>query len=111
MEVLEVILGGGAAAFISGAVQIIVWKMSRKAAQADKETGAHREMKNALKILLYDRLKHLSRRHIEKGRIAIDDLEDLIAMHKIYKDDLNGNGFIDKLMEQAKTLPNDERRD
>jgi hypothetical protein len=105
MQLLTTALGGVAAALTAGMIQIIVWKMTRKAAQTDKATDAHDQIKNALKILLYDRLKYLSKRHIEKGHIAIDDLEDLIAMHKIYHDDLSGNGFIDKLMEQVKGLP------
>jgi glucose uptake protein GlcU len=101
MDVIQAILGGVAAAFVAGAVQIIILKINRNAAQED----AHDQIKNGLKILLYDRLKYLSKRSIEKGRIAIDDLEDLIAMHKIYHDDLSGNGLIDKLMEQVKGLP------
>ncbi|MDR2044159.1 MAG: hypothetical protein LBQ15_07290 [Clostridium sp.] len=105
MELLTVILGGGSAAIISGVIQLIVWRMNRKAEQADKETDKNRQIKNTLKILLYDRLKNLCSRHIEHSDITVNDLEDLIAMHKVYHDDLNGNGFIDKLMEQVKTLP------
>jgi hypothetical protein len=101
MELFTALLGGVSAAIVAGVVQIIIWKLTRKATQTD----AHDQIKNALKILLYDRLKYLSKRSIEKGRIAIDDLEDLIAMHKIYHDDLSGNGLIDKLMEQVKGLP------
>lgn len=54
-----------------------------------------------IRILLYDRIKHLCKQYIAAGEINADDLEDLIHMHAIYHDELKGNGYLDKLMDQS----------
>ena len=56
-------------------------------------------------VILYDRLKHLCRHHIGNGHIMADDLEDIMQMHRVYHEDLDGNGFLDNLMRQVKSLP------
>lgn len=58
-----------------------------------------------IRILLYDRIKHLGKKYISEGKISAENLEDLIEMHRIYHVDLDGNGFLDSLMEQVKKLP------
>jgi hypothetical protein len=55
--------------------------------------------------LLYDRIKFLCMRHIERGYITAGDLEDVLEMHKIYHDDLDGNGYLDSLIDRVKRLP------
>lgn len=71
--------------------------------------GARRKAKHGegagIRILLYDRIKHLCKYHIAEGGITAEDLEDLMQMHKIYHDDLKGNGYLDVLMSQVKKLP------
>jgi len=62
-------------------------------------------IKNAVCVILYDRIKYLSRHHIGNAYITAEDLEDVMQMHKVYHDDLNGNGFLDSLMNQVKHLP------
>lgn len=105
-QILALVLGGGfSAAFVSGIIQLILWRWNRKAAKADKAGGNEMHIKNALRILLYDRIKYLGRRYIEQGYVPADDLEDLMAMHKCYHDDLDGNGFLDSIMGQVKLLP------
>lgn len=104
-QLLTVILGGGfSAAFVSGFIQIVLWKLNRSAVKADKAGGNEMHIKNALRILLYDRIKHLGRCYIERGYVTADELEDLIAMHECYHDDLDGNGFLDSIMAQVKNL-------
>ena len=104
-ELLTIILGGGAvAAIISGAVQIILWKLNRKAKKQDEESGDTQRIKNALCVILYDRIKYLARHHIGEKFISVEDLEDLTKMHTSYRDDLDGNGFLDNLMSQVKAL-------
>ena len=56
-------------------------------------------------MLLYDRIKHLGNSYIHKGCVTSEELEDLTAMHQIYHNNLNGNGFLDDLMSRAKNLP------
>ena len=105
-ELVMAILGGGAAAAaISGAVQILMWKMNHKSQKEDKESKFEKHIKNAVCVILYDRIKYLGRHHIGNGCISAEDLEDLMHMHQVYHDDLNGNGFLNNLMTQVKALP------
>lgn len=66
-----------------------------------KKTGG---VEAGVQQLLYDRIKYLCKSHIARGKIATNDLEDLERMHKIYHDDLNGNGYLDDLMKTVRTL-------
>lgn len=105
-ELLTIIIGGGTvAALISGIVQIILWKLNRKAKKQDEKSDDTTHIKNALCVILYDRIKFLGRHHIGAEFISVEDLEDLTKMHDSYKDDLDGNGFLDNLMKQVKALP------
>lgn len=58
-----------------------------------------------VRVLLYDKIKYLGTKYISDGQVAADALEDIIAMHNTYKQDLGGNGFLDKIMEDVKKLP------
>ena len=58
-----------------------------------------------IRQLLYDRIKYLGRCYLGKKEISSEDLEDLIHMHLIYHDDLDGNGYLDSLMEAVRKLP------
>lgn len=105
-HIVTLIIGGiFSGAFLSSLMQLIIWKLNRKAVKDDKACDGDKQIKNALRILMYDRIKYLGRCYIEKGFITADDLEDLVAMHKCYHDDLDGNGFLDTLMAQVKALP------
>jgi hypothetical protein len=105
-ELLTVIIGGGTvAALISGTVQIVLWKLNRKAKKQDEESDGTKHIKSALCVLLYDRIKYLGRHYIGTGFITVEDLEDLTKMHTSYKNDLDGNGFLENLMGQVKALP------
>lgn len=105
-ELLLGLLGGGfTAAVVSGVIQIIIWRLNRKAVKEDKceEKDAH--VKTALKLLMYDRIKYLGKCYIVDGFIDAEDLRDLMTMHACYHDDLDGNGFLDSVMKQVKHLP------
>ena len=60
-----------------------------------------------VQLLLYDRLKGLSKSYIREGKISAEDLEDLSRMWECYHDPkgLNGNGYLDSLMTTVKKLP------
>lgn len=86
----------------SGAFSAIVNAiLSAMREKRQKETG----VSAGVRMLLYDRIKHLGKSYIQRGSITSDELEDLIAMHRIYHDDLGGNGFLDALMASVKSLP------
>ncbi|MCC8121063.1 MAG: hypothetical protein LIO42_03550 [Oscillospiraceae bacterium] len=98
METIVVaIIGSGAlSALISGAFTLL---QNRK-----KKTDG---VTNGVQQLLYDRIKYLCKAHLERGRIATNDLADLERMLEIYHDDLDGNGFLDDLMKAVRRLPID----
>lgn len=94
-QIFLAILGSSAlASLISGVIGLIA---NRKKQETGVEAG--------VRILLYDRIKHLGIKHIEKGYITHDEYEDLGRMHAVYHNALNGNGFLDNIMEQVNELP------
>lgn len=95
MEIVLAILGSSAlAAIISGIFGLI-------GSRQQKESG----VEAGVRILLYERIKFLGTRYVEKKYISNDDYEDLLKMHQVYHNALKGNGFLDDIMEQVKKLP------
>lgn len=94
--VIAIISSGALSTLISGLFNL--WQMRKK-----KQDG----VREGIKILLYDRIKHLGKDYIERGYVTSDELEDLTTMHEIYHDPdgLNGNGFLDAIMKNVKSLP------
>lgn len=124
MSVLQTILGGAVgSSIVVGLFGLITWWLNRKAAKEDRE--ADREEKNereadlemdkinktldnltiAMRMLMYDRIKHLGNTYLDRGSINSEELADLLAMHKVYHEALNGNGFLDTVMDKVKALP------
>lgn len=66
----------------------------------DEEDGA----KEAARLMMKDRLRFLCIHYIHQEWIYEDELEDLIAMHNCYHDNLKGNGYLDDLMRRVKNL-------
>lgn len=62
-------------------------------------------LERAQKITMQDRIRHLAEKYIEAGEISFDNFNDLKTMHEIYHNDLHGNGFLDDIMEDVKSLP------
>lgn len=102
MEFLLALVGGSiGAAVVGGGFSVIIWKLNRRATKEDKREC----FTDGVRILLYDRIKHLAKSYIARGYITSEELEDLIEMHKIYHDSLKGNGFLDNVMKQVYQLP------
>lgn len=123
MELLKTILTGAAgAALVGGIFGIIMWCLNRKAAKEDaakvdvasvcaargKTIEELSKMVSSLivadRTILYDRIKHLAKSYIKRGWISVEEYEDLKRMHKVYHDDLEGNGFLDALMAEVAKL-------
>lgn len=95
MEVLLAVIGSSAmASIISGIFSLI---KDRKSKDDGLEAG--------VRILLYDRIKHLCFKYCEVGHISSDDYEDLVKMHQVYHNNLHGNGFLDSEMSSVGKLP------
>lgn len=120
MEFLANLLGGAfGAALVAGVFGLIQGRLNRKDQKEDKAIernaascaarGAEiKELQltvNALivadRTILYDRIKHLAKAYIKRGWITVEEYEDLKRMHKVYHDDLKGNGFLDSIMEEV----------
>lgn len=110
------IAGGAAAAAIKLAESVIVARVHIRAqAQEERMNRTEKQVKDilassqtsnyAMRVLLRDRIKHLSRSYITAGVIAYDDRRDIFKMHGVYHNELGGNGDLDSLMQQVERLP------
>ena len=95
VTIVVAILTSGAFSAIINAI------LAARREKRQEETG----VSAGVRMLLYDRIKHLGKAYIQRGSVTSDELEDMIARHKIYHDDLAGNGFLDTLMDSVRSLP------
>ena len=86
----------------SGALSALIAGLFTRKAEKKRRNGG---LISGVRMILYERIKYLGRHYIERGFIEADELEDLIEMHNTYHDELEGNGFLDKLMADVKKLP------
>lgn len=92
--IIAIISSGALSTLISGIFNL--WSARKKSKDG---------VRAGMKMLLYDRIKHLGKAYISRGSITTDELEDLTEMHRIYHYDLDGNGFLDTLMNNVQKLP------
>lgn len=114
--ILEFLKTASGAGIVAGLFGLWQWRLNRKAQKEDKaadrelsscaarglEIQALQQTVNALivadRTILYDRIKHLAKAYIKRQWISVEEYEDLKRMHKVYHDDLKGNGFLDSIM-------------
>lgn len=127
-DILVAVLSGGAVvAVIEGIREALKWRRTRKAQKEDKaeakeeyqqkqadlkteerleaiekKTDAQSE---AIKYILYDRIRYLGQAYIAEAEIDFDDRRILNDMHHSYHFGLKGNGDLDTLMEEVNHLP------
>ena len=119
LDLLKSAFGAGIVAGLFGVWQ---WRLNRKAQKEDK--AAEREVVScaargqeirdlqiqvnhlivADRMILYDRIKHLAKSYIKRGYITVEEYEDLKRMHEVYHDNLEGNGFLDAVMDEVRKL-------
>lgn len=119
--------GGALAALIKVLADRFAWKRKRKADKEDKverkQEEAERQaalkteerletiedttgvLKEAMKFVLYDRIRFLGQAYIADKEIDFDDRRILNNMHHTYHFGLCGNGDLDTLMEEVNHLP------
>ena len=128
MDWSGMLTGASGAALFAGIFSLVQWALNRRAAKtdrkADKEEKAAEkraetekcgaEKLDALYIVVRDiwyfRVKQTGREHLSRGWISTEDLEDFLNMHKIYHDDLQGNGFLNEILRQVKGLPISDKK-
>lgn len=71
-------------------------------AQRKDKNNAERE---ALQLLLLDKILYLGRKYIEAKEVSFDDRCRLNRMHRVYHQGLEGNGDADDIMTAVNMLP------
>ena len=99
-ELLIGILGAGIG---SGVMGIILACLKRKWSKEDKHNEKFDAIINALKVLMIDRVRYLSKKYVEIGQISFADKENLEEMHNVYTA-LGGNGHLDTAMAEVGKL-------
>ena len=120
--ILELLKSAFGAALIAGFFGIWQWRLNRKAQKEDRAAGnkaascaqrgeeikALQQTVNSLivadRTILYDRIKHLAKSYIKRDWVSVEEYEDLKRMHKVYHDELGGNGFLDDIMNTVNKL-------
>lgn len=103
METIVVaILGSGA---LSTLISCIFTTIRQRKEDKKCDNSKYKKLEKGLQAVLYDRIKYLCKYHINKRRITVNDLEDLNRMHLVYHNDLEGNGFLNDLMDAVHELP------
>lgn len=113
MDIVVAVLGGSVgAAIVTGLINLIQWRLNRGATKQDRAVAQQTaeaqkldSIANALRLLLYNEIKHQSKQYIRDKSITTEDLEDILEMHRLYHDDLGGNGFLDSVIRQVQNLP------
>ena len=117
--IIDLLKSAFGAGIVAGLFGIWQWRLNLKAQKEDKavamnaancaargeEIKALQNNVTALTVadrtILYDRFKHLAKSYIKRGWISVEEYEDLKRMHKVYHDDLGGNGFLDSIMAEV----------
>ncbi len=80
-------------------------RLDRIESQNDAQKLLLDNQREALKYLLYDRIRFLGQAYIKDGCIDFDDRRILNDMHRSYHTGLDGNGDLNNLMEEVNKLP------
>ena len=112
---IAVLSSSALAALIGGFFEALRFRRERKAKKEDvaelniedrlgkieNQTQAQCE---ALKYIMYDRIRFLGQEYITEGKIDFDDRRILNEMHDSYHNRLGGNGDLDNLMRDVNAL-------
>ena len=124
---IAIISSGATAAVVKAIDNWLSWRRERKAKHEDdnieqKEHVVNERLnkienqlntteknldslKEGMKYIIYDRIRHIGQAHINVGEIDFDDRRILNNMHHCYHYGLGGNGDLDKLVQEVNSLP------
>lgn len=94
-SIICAIIGSGALSTVLSAL-IGKWQLGKKQDDA---------VVRGLRALLRDRINERGQGFVDRGTVTPTELEELIALHNVYHNDLGGNGYLDTLMDAVKKLP------
>lgn len=105
MDILVAVLGGSAvAALINQVGQYLRDRKTHEETTEKKDDEDIQSLKEAMRLLLMDRIRCLCEIYLRAGEIGFHDLKILHQMHDIYHK-LGGNGDLNSLLEQVEELP------
>ncbi len=108
-DTIIVALVAGLAAIVGGIItqlgEGIRQRRKRKYDKSDTHDEELAALRDGLKWVLYDRIRHLGQHYIADGSVDFDDRRILNQMHKSYHDGLGGNGDLDNIMAEVNRLP------
>lgn len=87
----------------SGLTAIILALLQRKWAKDDRKDDRVDALVAAQKVIMIDRVRHLSKAHIVSGEISLEDKETIKEMFAAYKA-LGGNGHLNTIMGEIDKL-------
>ena len=87
----------------SGVTAIVLALLQRKWSKDDKKDERMDALVNAQKVIMIDRVRHLSKAHIAQGEISLEDKETIKDMFAAYKA-LGGNGHLNTVMGEVDKL-------
>ena len=111
MDWTQVLVAGG----VAGAVfkilgEVIQFALGRWGKKKDRRTDQEcatdesiKVLKEALKVMMLDRILHLGRAYIKACDVDADDRRRLCQMHQVYHE-LGGNGDADLIMAAVNNL-------
>ena len=113
---IAIISGGAVVAVIEGVREYLTWRRNRRATLEDRQDrqiekrlekieAESEAQSEALKFILYDRIRYLGQAYIAEGEIDFDDRRVLNDIHRSYHEGLHGNGYLDTLMAEVNRLP------
>ena len=98
--VLTILSGAAGAAFVTGIMSIILYRMKRRDQNDDNKNVTRKALRYIMLYIIQERAKD----HIREQEISLEDLRALHHWHDLYHNGLGGNGDADALMEQVEHL-------
>ena len=101
-EALILILSSSAvSALITGGFGLVNRRLDKKEKKSKTETA----LMVGMQELLCDKIKERGAQYIKRGGIELEEYQDLQRMNEVYHDQLGGNGFVAKIMQEVNNLP------
>lgn len=106
VAVIGGLLGGSAVAAVVNQIgETVRQRRAQQYKASDRETEALASIREALKWVLYYRIRYDGQGMLQAGSVDYDDRRILNEMHRCYHTGLGGNGDLDNLMKQVNKLP------
>ena len=111
-EALIALLSGGiGAAVAAGIMSIVLYKIKRSDAKADKKEQKAAVETTALRYIMLFVIRQQGTEFVRHGSITWEDRKMMHKWHDLYHNGLGGNGDADLLMSEIDELPLDMKEE